>query len=324
MDRNLATTSTPPSQPPRNFPTVAGDEDLTPQEQLAVIDQVAFLVEYFYVNLSMKIVSQSVDPLQRLKELRSRVGQVGPGDFHEEMLSIVLGLRDRHTRYFLPSKYYRDGDGRSLVATLGFRLEEYIDGSQPRYMASRVDAAAVPREFADGVLVTHWNGIPIAQAVERQPQRQPGANAEACHALGVESMAARPLWTSLPPSERSVVIRYQTAAGEDRTVELPWYAVPLPDDVIEGQFACGRASRGRPDKDLRLIQKLNLERFSRREVLPRSDEPLVPVRLRRPGLGMRRGSLTCSAGTAARTARVRRYPPLQFRNEDGRRHKVNG
>jgi len=166
-----------------------------------------------------------------------------------------------------------------LVATLGFRLEEYFDeNQQPHYIASRVNASAERNGFADGVLVTHWNRIPIAQAIKAHEQWQPGSNPEACHALAVEYMTARPLSACLPPDQKSVEIRYQTDGNPRQTIVLPWLWFPPLREVIEERIVRRPFFPQNVDRSLWLVQRTHRALFGR-ETQPRSTEKLEPVSL---------------------------------------------
>jgi hypothetical protein len=66
------------------------------------------LLEGCYAHLPLKRAMHAVDPLQRLRLLRHRLGQfVTESSFHAEMNDIFTSLRDLHTNYLLPAPFNR-------------------------------------------------------------------------------------------------------------------------------------------------------------------------------------------------------------------------
>ena len=113
----------------------------------------------------------AVNPVQRLRLLRDRARApdrrrrwTPESAFHAEMSEIFHSVRDLHTNYLLPEPY------AGKIAFLPFLIEEYLDERRAeRYLviARRGRASRAPA-FGAGAEVTHWNGIPIDRAVERQ------------------------------------------------------------------------------------------------------------------------------------------------------------
>ena len=60
------------------------------------------MIDGLYVHLLQKRAMYGIDPAQRLRLLRHRLGQMTDPQFHAELLRIFTDLRDLHTNYILP------------------------------------------------------------------------------------------------------------------------------------------------------------------------------------------------------------------------------
>jgi hypothetical protein len=189
--------------------------DLTQGERRQIIDQALTLIEQVYVHLPFKRAMHAVDPVQRLKLLKLRLGSISTHRFHREMIETFTQLRDLHTNYLLPDPF------RTKTAFLPFLVEEFFEGGTRHYIVSKLFPGFSDRYFNSGVIVTHWNGIPIDRAVELNAERQAGSNDAARHARGLDSLTIRPLVLTAPPDEDWVLIRY-IAEGEDRELRFTW------------------------------------------------------------------------------------------------------
>ena len=169
----------------------------------------------------------AIDPVQRLKLLRRRVGVLTELQFNREMLSIFAELRDLHTNYLLPDPF------RNRTALLPFLIEEFYDRNERQYLVSHVAPGFRHQWFRAGVVITHWNGTPIERQVELNAEHQMGSNLEARHARGLEAMTIRPLLLSVPPDEEWVMVRY-VAQGEPHEIQFRWRVLeptPSPNSV---------------------------------------------------------------------------------------------
>lgn len=196
-----------------------------------IVEQALVLVEQNYVHLSHKAAMHAVNPVQRLRLLRARLENttreaLPPADeFHAEISEIFHSMRDLHTNYLLPEPY------ASRVAFLPFLVEQYFTDTVAQYMVTKVARGADLAGMEPGVLVTHWNGMPIDRAVEVNAARYAGSNAAARHTRGVESLTVRPLRVHRFPDEDWVVVRY-LKDGEARDLQVPWLVAPnLPSMV---------------------------------------------------------------------------------------------
>lgn len=204
---------------------------LSAAERERIIDQALVLMESFFVHLPLKRAMHAVDPIQRLKLLRKRHSRLSERAFHDEMISIFTRLRDLHTNYVLPEPF------RSRTAFVPFRLEEFIEGNKRRYVVTQVSPIVTDPKFVPGVIVTHWNNIPIDRAVELNAEREAGSNVDARHARGLAAMTIRWMGMSLPPDEEQVTVRYRDG-NRKREIEFDWQVVK-PDAPESGLDVLG-------------------------------------------------------------------------------------
>jgi C-terminal processing protease CtpA/Prc len=211
-------------------------------ERRLLAEQALVLLEQNYVHLPLKVAMHAVNPVQRLRLLRVRLERQTPEDvdsewlFHAELSSIFHSVRDLHTNYLLPSPF------SSKIAYLPFQIEEYLDGSEPHYLVSRLVPGFSTPGFGPGIEVTYWNGVPIDRAVELNAARFAGSNPAARHARGVDSLTIRPLLIHLPPDEEWVTVNYVGADGEAGELRQPWLVVdnlPPADAVDESGALLG-------------------------------------------------------------------------------------
>jgi hypothetical protein len=189
--------------------------ELTEAEHRMVVEQAIVLIDGLYVHLPLKRARHAVDPVQRLKLLLHRLKGLSERGFQDEMISIFTELRDLHTNYLLPDPY------RSKTAFLPFLLEEFFENGDARYMVSKVFKDLVHPMFQPGVVVTHWNGIPIGRAVDLNAERNAGSNEAARHARGLERLTIRPMLMSSLPDEEWVDVRY-VSGGKNLEVRVEW------------------------------------------------------------------------------------------------------
>ncbi len=230
------TLTTPPAAAaePEQPGQVSGDGALTVPGFLAtagllslddrrlIVDQARVLLEQNYVHLPLKSAMHAVNPVQRLRLLRARLDHqtaqtMEPEwQFHREMASIFMSVRDLHTNYLLPQPF------AGQVAFLPFMMEKATDPTGNHYLVTRTVAGFTADGFGVGTEVTHWNGVPIARAVEVNGARFAGSNRAANLVRGLDSMTVRPLKMQLPPDEDWIVVTYLAADGKPRDVRLQW------------------------------------------------------------------------------------------------------
>jgi C-terminal processing protease CtpA/Prc len=203
--------------------SAARPEGLSHDECRSVVATFISLFEGLYAHLPQKRASYGHDPVQRLRLLEQRLDAIDEDEFHQSMAEIVTDLRDAHTRYIGPA--HVEGD----VAFLPILVERYRDRLGDHYIVSKVFAAdkAEERDFVDcglvpEVEVTHWNGMPIARAVDRHAERETGGRPDARRARALESLTLRPLRYALPPYEDWVTVSYVGSDGQPGEVRLTW------------------------------------------------------------------------------------------------------
>lgn len=198
-----------------------------PQREL-LIDQAILMLEELYAHLPLKRALHATDPIQRLRLLRLRHEALGEREFQSAMIDIFNSLRDLHTNYVLPSAYHQ------MYAVLPFRVEEYYESGQRKYLVSAVSPVNTDPRLTPGAEITHWNGVPIDIAVARNASREAGSNEEARRARGLEALTLRWMGMSLPPDEDWVVLTY----GDGEESRIPWQSVEADNrDVPSGDTA---------------------------------------------------------------------------------------
>lgn len=203
---------------------------LTSAERELLIEQSMEMLEKVFAHMPLKRALHAIDPLQSLRLLRLRHASLDERAFQCALMEIFVSLRDLHTNYLLPSGY------RGKFAFLPFRVEEYYetDGGgaatapKRRYVVSWVSQVNTVSSLKTGMIVTHWNGMPIDLAVGRNGNREAGSNADARRAQGIESLTLRWLGMSLPPDEDWVMLTY-TDGTQTYNARFDWEVIDSAD-----------------------------------------------------------------------------------------------
>lgn len=197
----------------------SANSGLTTAEMETAVNQALVLLDDLYAHLLLKEAMHAIDPVQALKLLLLQVRRGAVSDektFHQRMLDIFISLRDLHTNYLLPEPF------AGSVAFLPFMIDEYFDeGGYPHYPVTHVMAAAVQPPFVNGVEISHWNGMPMEEAIALNANDHAGSNAAARHLQGLLTMTSRPLVSSLPPREDWVTLTYTHPNGASE-IRFPW------------------------------------------------------------------------------------------------------
>ena len=203
-------------------------DTLTVDDRRRLVDQAEALLEGLYVHLPLKRAMHAVDPLQCLRLLRHRIPELTEDEFHRTLLQTFLDLRDLHTTYVLPQRYQR-------TAFLGILVERHLDGAGAHIVISKVwDHLVGEPNLVPGVEITHWNGTPIATAVDRNAEREAGSNPAARRARGLERLTMRSVHMSLPPDEDWVTLTYsggEGAAAQVHESRLPWRVFDRTEEI---------------------------------------------------------------------------------------------
>ena len=222
------------------FRTVLATATLTEADRILLVEQAEVIVEGVYVHLPLKRAMHATDPMQALRLLRHRSPDMTDDAFHRELQRIFQRLRDLHTNYILPTVY----EG---FAFLGIFVERSVESGEDRWLASKVfDRIVGDPHLVRGAEITHWNGVPMAIAVDRNAEREAGSNPAARRARGLENMTLRPLRLSLPPDEDWVDLSYLVPVPEGTPAayetRVPWRIFAGGDEVR--QFGVSVASAG--------------------------------------------------------------------------------
>ncbi len=213
---------------------------LSREDRLEIVKQAMATLELAYIHLPQKRAMYAIDPVQRLRLLRSHIEQATDAQlpdaisFHKEMIDIFTRLRDLHTNYLLPAPF------NNKTAFLPFLVEEYFEDGNSHFIVTNLDPETEhDAGFQKGVEVLYWNGVPIKRAVELNGDNQAGSNPDARYQRGLTTLTIRPLLRSLPPDEEWVTVRYRTLKGEIRDAEYKWYVSVQPPDLTVDRQAQG-------------------------------------------------------------------------------------
>lgn len=225
------------------FRVSLGKETVTEAERRLLVEQAEALIEGVYVHLPLKRAMHAVDPAQSLRLLRHRLARMSDAAFHRELLRIFQQLRDLHTNYILPAGY----EG---FAFLGIFVERCVDSGEERWLVSKVfDRIVGDPHLVRGAEVTHWNGVPMAIAVDRNAEREAGSNPAARRARGLENMTLRSVRMSLPPDEDWAELTYRVPVGDatytTHETRVPWRVFATAEEVRDFGVSVAAAAPGR-------------------------------------------------------------------------------
>ena len=150
---------------------------LTRAERLRLVEGIETVLDGVYAHLPLKRARYGIDPVQRLRILRSQVDQLSDDAFHVELADVVTRLRDAHTRYAGPAAL------SAKVAALPFLVEMIGSVSAPTYVVTKVGHGLAPA-FKPGVVLEYWNGVPIDRAVQRYSDTEVGGRPDSQRAWG--------------------------------------------------------------------------------------------------------------------------------------------
>ncbi|MBN9662855.1 MAG: hypothetical protein J0H49_31945 [Acidobacteria bacterium] len=199
------------------------ENKLTLAEKHTIVDQAIFVIDQLYAHLPFKRARYAVDPVQRLRVVRSRISEeTTEVRFHSGMVAALASLRDAHTFYGLPAPF------RDALAFLPFRLNFYFDETgQARFLVTRVLDQFGHPDFKPGAEVTFWNGMPVGSAIDREAELDPSGNEAAQFARALNRLTARSMTFSVPRDERWVTLEYRSAVDprKEKAIVLPWNVI---------------------------------------------------------------------------------------------------
>ncbi|MBR0682638.1 peptidase S41 [Roseomonas eburnea] len=249
-----------------------------------LVSEAIKVLEGLYVHLPPKRALYAVDPVRRLRLLAMRIrrkmeangvdrGASLPDDmwFHRELSEIMTSMRDLHTMYVLPAPFDQ------AIAFLPFQIEGCIENGEHRYLVSNIIDGlswfSAPQSFERGVVVTHWNNVPIDRAVELSGERNAGSNPEARRARGVARLTMRPLAKSPPPDDARVALRYLARDGSAHELVEEWRVAEVEgkDDLPVDGRPIVEALDYEIDQ-VRLLRRENFSRLAQRSRKPASEK----------------------------------------------------
>lgn len=213
---------------------------LSQDEMRITIQQALTLFDDLYAHLPLKKAMHAVDPVQRLMVMMQRLPEIeDENEFHRQMIGTFMSVQDLHTNYLLPNPY------STATAFVPFMIDEYFDGAGvPHYPVVSMMPQAIQKPFEPGVELTHWNGMPMVNAIELNALDQAGSNPAAHHYQGLVRMTSRPLLQSVPPREDWVTVTFLHKGGVGE-IRYPWYVFqpqPRPNAVPANTAAASGAS----------------------------------------------------------------------------------
>jgi C-terminal processing protease CtpA/Prc len=193
------------------------------EEREEIVDQALTFIENIYVHYPLKRARNAIDPVQRLQLLKYRLVKMNELNFQREMIGIFTELRDLHTVYMPPMPY------QSINFVLPFTIEEFYENNQRYYIVSHVNEDFQHESLEKGVIVTHWNGIPIERAIELNGLRTYESNEHARRSRSLNSMTLRSGSKYLVPDEQWLYISYITKNQEHYEHRFQWQTWNLPE-----------------------------------------------------------------------------------------------
>lgn len=204
--------------------TLPAPAALSTAERLRILGAFETVIGNVYAHLPLKRARYGFDPVQRLRILRSEVKSFDDAAFHVALAAIVTQMRDYHTRYTWPAAF------AGKVAVLPFLLEMYGPDAAPTYVVSKV-GKGLDAGFVAGVLVQHWNGVPIDRAVMRHADEECAGRPDSMRAASLQSLTFRSMEFGPPPDEEWVVVGYRDSdsagmpKGALKEIRVPWKVV---------------------------------------------------------------------------------------------------
>lgn len=202
----------------QDFPSGVGA--LSWGERLSVLDAWVQVLDGAYAHLPLKRALYGYDPIRAIEHLRQQVPALNDLQFHRELTTLINRLRDAHTQYNGPKTL------ENVVASLPFLVEVYGPADTPQYVVSKVNSKEVDDpNFAPGLSLEWWNGIPFDRAVDLHAESETGGRPDARRARALESLTFRALGYGAPPNEHWVVIGYRDRSNQSREIRLDWQVV---------------------------------------------------------------------------------------------------
>jgi len=224
------------------FPIEVLDDFAEPMnlvERYQIVAQCEMMITELYSHLPLKRAMFAVDPVQELALIRQRLDSYDDDiALFRDIVAVFTGLHDLHTLFELPNPW------RQMTAFLPFSIAEFWNDGVRSYCVNRIRPDEITDTFRPGVILTHWNGTPIARHVRAVGARSNGANPAAQIAQAISHMTVRPLMFVLPPSETWVTLTYVDAGGDVHEQRFSWQVsrIPPPPAVAPARQAAAGIS----------------------------------------------------------------------------------
>lgn len=198
-------------------------EPMSLVERYQIVAQCEMMINELYSHLPLKRAMFAVDPVQELALVRQGLDSYEDDiTLFRDIVEIFTRLHDLHTLFELPNPW------RQMTAFLPFSIAEFWEDGVRGYCVNRIAPDQITDTFRPGVILTHWNGTPIARHVWAVGARSNGANPAAQIAQAISHMTVRPLMFVLPPEESWVTLTYIDAAGGVQEQRLAWQVSRIP------------------------------------------------------------------------------------------------
>ncbi len=244
--KDLAVTTLP------EFLESAKNTKLSLEDKQIIVDQASLLIGQLYSHLPFKRARYAVDPIRRLRLLRSEIGHSNDDmQFHNAMLQTFSELRDPHSFYALPNPY------AGSVAFLPFFLQSYEQDGKRKFVVTNVLRDFEHPLFKPGVEVVEWNGKPVERAVQLLAEKISGGNEAAKFFRGMMRMTVRSLSSTPPPDEHFAYVGYRHSKLLDpiayEVITVPW---SVGRGMGIGFFSSPKAGICEPLADLAIVREV--------------------------------------------------------------------
>ena len=225
---------------------------LSMADKQIIVDQAILLIDQLYSHLPFKRARYAVDPIRRLRLLRSEIGHDDDDQrFHNAMLQAFSELRDPHSFYVLPEPFARS------AAFLPFFLQSYFEDGKRKFVVTNVLRDFHHPFFKPGVEVVEWNGKPVERAVNLLAEQISGGNEAAKFFRGMMRMTVRSLSSTPPPDEHFVYVGYRHSKDFDpnayEVITIPW---SVGRGLGIGFFSSPKAGICEPLADLAIVREV--------------------------------------------------------------------
>lgn len=198
-----------------------------------------------YVHYTQKRALYGFDPIRALLALRRQIPYLSSAEFLRELTLLINRLRDQHTQLYVDAA---DADLTPYVAALPFLAEVFGEHRTPTYIVTKIaDDVTSDDDFAVGVRLTTWNGVPFARTVDLYAETLTGGRPDSRRARALETLTQRPLQFLPPPDELWVDIGFRPPGDPpdqpDHSIRFKWRAIEPAKAVTADNLIALRTRR---------------------------------------------------------------------------------